>query len=106
MLKAKDFICWALTHAASVPAGAQLPIPTNDCCTEPWHYLFGSVRVKTTDSTIARYRNEYIKRGWKPETYDYYTKTGNQRSVRQTAKGFLTHILHTNAGRRLISMPI
>ena len=100
MLKAKDFICWALTHAASVPAGAQLPIPTNDCCTEPWHYLFGSVRVKTTDSTIARYRNEYIKRGWKPETYDYYTKNWKSTECATDCQGLLDAYLTYECGEK------
>lgn len=100
MLKAKDFICWGLTHAASVPAGAQLPIPTNDCCTEPWHYLFGSVRVKTTDSTIARYRNEYIKRGWKPETYDYYTKNWKSTECATDCQGLLDAYLTYECGEK------
>lgn len=89
MHKVHDFVVWALTHAASVPADAQLPIPAGNCCTEPWHYLFGSVKVQTTDSTIARYRNEYIKRGWKPETYDYYTKNWKSTEYATDCQGLL-----------------
>lgn len=48
MENVQDFIRWALTHAKSVPIGAAMPLPADACCAEPWHYLFGSVRVQTT----------------------------------------------------------
>lgn len=46
MYKVKDFIPWALSHAKGH--------------TQPWHYLFGSVRVQTTKATLDRYyENHY-----------------------------------------------
>lgn len=65
-----DFIRWALTHAKSVPTGAAMPLPAEACCAEPWHYLFGSVRVQTTPATLARYRQAYVNRGWAGTDFD------------------------------------
>lgn len=69
-LKVIDFIKWALTHAKSVPTGAAMPLPADACCADPWHYLFGSVRVQTTPATLARYRQAYINRGWAGADFD------------------------------------
>lgn len=69
-LKVIDFIKWALTHAKSVPTGAAMPLPIDACCAEPWHYLFGSVRVQTTPATLARYRQAYVNRGWAGTDFD------------------------------------
>ena len=69
-LKVIDFIKWALTHAKSVPIGAAMPLPADACCAEPWHYLFGSVRVQTTPATLARYRQAYVNRGWAGTDFD------------------------------------
>ena len=70
MENVQNFICWALTHAKSVPTGAAMPLPADACCAEPWHYLFGSVRVQTTPATLARYRQAYINRGWAGADFD------------------------------------
>ena len=69
-LKVIDFIKWALTHAKSVPIGAAMSLPADACCAEPWHYLFGSVRVQTTPATLARYRQAYVNRGWAGADFD------------------------------------
>lgn len=69
-LKVINFIKWALTHAKSVPTGAAMPLPIDACCADPWHYLFGSVRVQTTPVTLARYRQAYINRGWAGADFD------------------------------------
>lgn len=70
MENVQDFIRWALTHAKSVPIGAAMPLPAEACCAEPWHYLFGSVRVQTTPATLARYRQAYVNRGWAGADFD------------------------------------
>ena len=72
MQNVQDFICWALTHAekSTIPKGAELPLPIDACCAEPWHYLFGSVRVQTTPATLARYRQAYVNRGWAGADFD------------------------------------
>ena len=57
-----DFIRWALSHVkpSSIPPGAQLPAPVEMCGTDPWQYLFGSVRVMTDQPTLdLYYKNRY-----------------------------------------------
>ena len=55
MTNVLDFIRWALTHVNfdTVPSGAVLANGTaTNVGTEPWHYLYGTVRTKTTPSRI------------------------------------------------------
>ena len=94
----KNFIRWALQHVREVPSGAVLPLPAKSCCTDPWHYLFGSVRVKTTAGMVAQYREKYIARGWKPETYDYYTKTWKPSEYATDCQGLLDAYLTYECG--------
>lgn len=63
-----DFIAWALTkvNKSTIPTGARLPIPIDACGTEPWQYLFGSVRVRTTDATLEQY---YVNHYGNPNRY-------------------------------------
>ena len=72
-----DFIRWALTHVNpdTVPSGAVLANGTaTNVGTEPWHYLYGTVRTKTTAARIAeRWRNYYSSHGWSREAYDNAT---------------------------------
>lgn len=71
------FIVWALTHAlnSSVPSGAILPVPMNSVGTEPWHYLYGTVKSKTTAYKIKeRFDYYYSKHGYTQEEYDEITK--------------------------------
>ena len=72
-----DFIRWALTHVNpnTVPSGAVLANGTaTNVGAEPWHYLYGSVRTKTTPSRIhERWENYYRSHGWAKESYDNAT---------------------------------
>ena len=69
-----DFIRWALTHVNpdTVPSGAVLVGGTaTNVGAEPWHYLYGTVRTKTTQSRIAeRWKNYYSSHGWSKEGYN------------------------------------
>ena len=71
-----DFIRWALTHVNpnTVPSGAVLANGTaTNVGTEPWHYLYGTVKSKTTAERIEeRWRNHYSKT-WTREAYDRAT---------------------------------
>lgn len=83
MYNVNDFIVFALTHADrdSIVKSASLPIPVAECGTEPWHYLYGTVRRQTTkDALDERFKNHYSKsmtrakfdsytKGWKPTDY-------------------------------------
>ena len=72
-----DFIRWALTHVNpnTVPSGAVLVGGTaTNVGAEPWHYLYGTVRAKTTPSRIKeRWENYYGSHGWSREAYDNAT---------------------------------
>lgn len=77
MTNVLDFIRWALTHVNpdTVPSGAVLANGTaTNVGAEPWHYLYGTVRTKTTQSRIAeRWENYYSSHGWAKESYDNAT---------------------------------
>lgn len=77
MTNVLDFIRWALTHVnpSTVPSGAVLANGTaTNVGAEPWHYLYGTVRTKTTPSRIKeRWRNYYSSHGWSREAYDNAT---------------------------------
>lgn len=77
MTNVLDFIRWALTHVNpnTVPSGAVLVNGTaTNVGAEPWHYLYGTVRTKTTPSRIKeRWENFYSSHGWSREAYDNAT---------------------------------
>ena len=77
MTNVLDFIRWALTHVNpdTVPSGAVLANGTaTNVGAEPWHYLYGTVRTKTTQSRIKeRWENFYSFHGWSREVYDNVT---------------------------------
>ena len=77
MTNVLDFIRWALTHVDpnTVPSGAVLVGGTaTNVGAEPWHYLYGTVRTKTTQSRIAeRWENYYSSHGWAKASYDNAT---------------------------------
>lgn len=97
-LKVIDFIKWALTHAKSVPTGAAMPLPIDACCADPWHYLFGSVRVQTTPATLARYRQAYVNRGWAGADFDAavagWRSTDYATDCQGLLDAYLTYVLH------------
>ncbi len=74
MTNVLDYIRWALTHVNpnTVPSGAVLVGGTaTNVGAEPWHYLYGTVRTKTTQSRInERWKNFYSSHGWSKEGYD------------------------------------
>lgn len=70
------FIFWALTH-------------TNEG-SEPWHYLYGSVRVKTDKATLDRYyENHYKKQGMTRERFDEITADWKPTDYATDCQGLL-----------------
>ena len=101
-IKAESFIRWALKHAdrGSIPKGAELPIPTDECGTEPWHYLFGTIKNHTTPSKIAeRWENFYSRKGWLPEQYKCATKNMRPTDYATDCAGLLDAFLSEKIGR-------
>lgn len=78
MYNVLEFIRWALTHVkrSSIPQGANLALPIEQCGAEEWNYLFGSVKVRTTQQTLDYYYNNHYgpDNGMSRATFDYYTR--------------------------------
>ena len=90
MFRAVDYIRWALTHAkpATIPSGATLALPVDECGTEPWEYLFGSVRVMTTQATLDQYfKNYYSKQGYTRARYDELTRNWDRHGYATDCQG-------------------
>ena len=86
-----DFIRWALTHArrSTVPAGAELALPLSDCGRDPWQYLFGSIRVMTTDANLNTYYNKYYKNTMTRAEYDAITAPWSRTGYATDCQGLL-----------------
>lgn len=87
-----NFIRWALTHVNpnSVPSGAVLANGTaTNVGTEPWHYLYGTVKSKTTAARIEeRWKNHYSKT-WTREAYDHATAAMSPDDYATDCQGLL-----------------
>lgn len=76
MYNVYDFISWALTKVdpTTILKSAEFPIPKDQCGTDPWHYLFGTVRVHTNAYWLNdRYENYYKGHGYTREQFDEIT---------------------------------
>lgn len=100
MYKVKEFVQWALTHAKaeSVPVGAELALSHGECGREPWHYLFGSVRVRTDAATLERYFENYYKTKLSRERYDQLTGGWRSDGFATDCQGLLDAFLTYEKG--------
>ena len=101
-IKAVEFIRWALKHAKreSIPKGADIPLPAEECGIEPWHYLFGTVKAHTTPAKIEeRWMNFYSRKGWPREKYDKATKDMLPTDYATDCAGLLDAFLSEKAGK-------
>ncbi len=96
------FIRWALTHAKAqtIPSGAALPLPIDQCGTEPWQYLFGSVRVKTTQDTLDRYYAQHYCQQMTRAEYDRITKDWDRNGYATDCEGLCDAYLTYECGER------
>ena len=98
-----DFIRWALTHVNpnTVPSGAVLANGTaTNVGTEPWHYLYGTVKSKTTAERIEeRWRNHYSKT-WTREAYDRATACMSPGDFATDCQGLLDAYLTYELGEK------
>ena len=98
-----DFIRWALTHVDpnTVPSGAVLAKGTAaNIGTEPWHYLYGTVKSKTTAERIEeRWRNHYSKT-WTREAYDHATAAMSPDDYATDCQGLLDAYLTYELGEK------
>ena len=103
MTNVLNFIRWALTHVNpdTVPSGAVLANGTAaNVGTEPWHYLYGTVKSKTTAARIEeRWRNHYSKT-WTRETYDRATAAMSPDDYATDCQGLLDAYLTYELGEK------
>ena len=98
-----DFIRWALTHVNpnTVLSGAVLANGTaTNVGTEPWHYLYGTVKSKTTAARIEeRWRNHYSKT-WTREAYAHATAAMSPDDYATDCQGLLDAYLTYELGEK------
>ena len=103
MTNVLDFIRWALTHVNpnTVPSGAVLVGGTaTNVGTEPWHYLYGTVKSKTTVERIEeRWRNHYSKT-WTREAYGRATACMSPGDFATDCQGLLDAYLTYELGEK------
>ena len=103
MTNVLNFIRWALTHVNpnSVPSGAVLANGTaTNVGTEPWYYLYGTVKSKTTAERIEeRWRNHYSKT-WTREAYDRATACMSPGDFATDCQGLLDAYLTYELGEK------
>ena len=103
MTNVLDFIRWALTHVNpnTVPSGAVLVGGTaTNVGAEPWQYLFGTVKSKTTAARIEeRWRNHYSKT-WTREAYDRATAAMSPGDFATDCQGLLDAYLTYELGEK------
>lgn len=102
MYKILDFIRWALTKVKrdSIPKSARLLLPVAECGTEPWEYLFGSVRVVTNQATLDRYFNEHYYKQMTRAKYDSYTKNWSRTGYATDCQGLLDAYITHECGEK------
>lgn len=86
-----SFVKWALTHVqpSSVPQMAQLALEPDKCGTDPWQYLFGSIRVETTDANLNRYYETHYKDQMTRAEFDKITSTWSRTGYATDCEGLL-----------------
>ena len=91
MLHVWDFIIWALLHvaASSVPVDATFVRGAIQIASDPWHYLFGSVRVSTDPNTLERYFVNHYYKQMTRERYNQLTKGWKSTDFATDCQGLL-----------------
>ena len=91
MTNVLDFIGWGLgrVNPASVPDDALLPILRDEVGVDPWHYLFGSVRVFTTKAVIEYFWEHHYKTRTTRKHYDEVTASWRATDCATDCEGFL-----------------
>ena len=102
MYKAEEFVRWALSHAKreSIPPSAVLALPRERCGTEPWQYLFGSVRVRTDDAALDLYYENRYKKQMTRARYDVLTADWDRSGFATDCQGLLDAWLTYEKGER------
>ena len=86
MYNVREFVRWALTHTKD---GA-----------EPWQYLFGSVRVQTTQATLNYYYDHHYKAQMTRAKYDALTADWDRNGYATDCQGLLDAWLTYEKGEK------
>ena len=107
MYNVNEYIRWALTHvnldenSYKILSEANLPLPIEECGTEPWHYLYGTVCSKTTQAKIEeRWQNYYSSHGWKRADYDLATASFRENDYATDCQGLCDAHLTYECGEK------
>lgn len=102
MYKAIDFVRRSLAHAKreTIPENAVLPLERQRCGTEPWQYLFGSVRVVTNDGTLNRYYENHYKKQMTRARFDALTAHWPRDGYATDCQGLLDAWLTYDMGEK------
>lgn len=102
MYNVVDFIRWALARVkrAGIPAGALIPVKIEECGTEKWEYLYGSVRVQTNKDTLDRYFNGHYSKSMTREKFDSYTENWSKDGYATDCQGLLDAYMTYSLGEK------
>lgn len=103
MYNVYDFIAWALSHADpnTILKSSNFPIAKDKIGTEPWHYLFGTVKVHTNQYWLnERFNNYYSAHGWTREEYDKVTGSWLPEDWATDCQGLLDAWMTYEAGEK------
>lgn len=75
MYNVKEFIRWALSHTKT--------------SAEPWQYLYGSIRVKTTQATLDQYFERHYRYQMTRERFDQLTADWDRNGYATDCQGLL-----------------
>ena len=91
---------WALTHAKreSIPRGCSLALDREHCGTQAWQYLFGSVRVRTSESTLSNYFENHYKNQMTRQEFDRITANWDRSGFATDCQGLLDAFLTYEKG--------
>ncbi|MBR4434975.1 MAG: hypothetical protein IKS90_02635 [Clostridia bacterium] len=96
------FIEWALTHidSATMPKDAIIPIPHEECGVEKWHYLFGTIRARTTKERIKERWDSHYSKSWSRAAYDKAVKDFGENDYATDCQGLLDAYLTYECGEK------
>ena len=85
------FIRWALKRVdpASIPTNANLYLDTASCGATPWEYIYGTVRVTTSQSTLNSFYNSYYTKYMLRGQYDDNTADWSRSTYATDCQGLM-----------------
>ncbi|MBR4659003.1 MAG: hypothetical protein IKP26_07095 [Clostridia bacterium] len=95
-----SFIRWGMKRidASTIPTNANLFVSQSNCGTSPWEYLYGSVRVTTSQTTLnSFFKNNYTKYMTRAQ-YDEIVEDWSRSTYACDCQGLLDAYMTYEAG--------